>query len=134
MTRFRRSLLQHRLLAAWLVAAALAMKLLVPAGYMPMLSSGSITLELCSGYEPPKMAMAMPGMPGKQGHEDKQGKMDMPCPFAGLTMPGLVGADAILLIAAISFIMALGFPATPLPPLRRITHLRPPLRGPPTAA
>jgi hypothetical protein len=134
MTGFRRSILQRRLLAAWLVAAALAMKLLVPAGYMPMVSSGSITLELCSGYEPPKMAMAMPGMAGKQEHEDKQGKMEMPCPFAGLAMPGLVGADPILLIAAISLIMALGFLVTRRPPLRRITHLRPPLRGPPNAA
>ena len=144
MTGFRRSLLQHRLLAVWLVAAALAMKLLVPAGYMPMVSAGSITLELCSGYEPQKMAkamampgmagdMAMPDMAGKHGHKDGHGKVEMPCAFGGLAMPGLAGADPILFIVAIAFIMALGLLVTPMPPLGRTTHLRPPLRGPPTA-
>ena len=134
MTGFRRSILQRRLLAVWLMAAALAMKLLVPAGYMPMVSTGSITLELCSGYEPEKMAMVMPGMAGKHGHEHGQGKMEMPCAFGGLAMPGLAGADPILLIVAISFIMALGFLVTPRPPLGRANHLRPPSQGPPTAA
>ena len=135
MTGFRRSILQHRLLAVWLVAAALAMKLLVPGGYMPMVSAGSITLELCSGYEPQKMAMAMamPGMAGEHGHEDGHGKVEMPCAFGGLAMAGLAGADPILLIVAIAFIMALGFLVTPKPPLGRTNHLRPPSQGPPTA-
>ena len=133
MTGFRRSILLHRQLAVWLVAAALAMKLLVPAGYMPMVSAGSITLELCSGYEPQTMAMAMPGMPGKYGHEDGHGKAEMPCAFGGLAMPGLAGADPILFIVAIAFIMALGFLVTPLPSPGRTTRLRPPSQGPPTA-
>lgn len=134
MTGFRRSIMQHRALAVWLVAAALAMKLLVPAGFMPVASAGSITFELCTGYGPQKMTMAMPGMAGKQGQQEGQGKMEMPCPFAGLSMPGVTGADPLLLIAAIAFVLALGLLITPRPLFGRMVYLRPPLRGPPTAA
>ena len=46
----------------------------------------------------------------------------------------LAGADAVLLAAALVFILTLG--VAPAPPLRlaRNPHLRPPLRGPPLLA
>lgn len=57
-TAVRLYLLRHRLLANWLVAIALAMKVLVPSGDMLAASTGSITIELCSGYSPQEMSMA----------------------------------------------------------------------------
>ena len=42
----RRHLSLHRWPAAWLVAIALAVRLLVPAGYMPM--AGRAGLEICA--------------------------------------------------------------------------------------
>ena len=50
-----------------------------------------------------------------------------------LAMPGLPGADPILLIVALAFIIATGFLATPALLLRRERHAWPPLRGPPPA-
>lgn len=125
----RRFLMRRHRLAAWLVAAALAMKLLVPAGFMPVIGAHSITIQLCSGTGP--AMMAMPGMAhhgsGKADHTAKE----MPCGFGGLAAPSIGGADAILLAAAFVFIMAAV--RRPHSDARQPSprHLRPPAQAPP---
>ena len=54
--------MRHRLSAAWLIALALLMKMLVPTGYMIGTATGSLTIELCPSYAPGKVAASMPGM------------------------------------------------------------------------
>ena len=108
------------------------MRIAIPAGFMPMFSGNSVTIQLCSGYGP--MTMAMPGMADHHDKQGEHGKQDVPCGFAGLAAPSLAGADPILLAIAIAFVIASGF--LPIPP-RRVAlpfYLRPPLRGPPTTA
>jgi hypothetical protein len=134
-TGLRNILLRHRLFAAWLLAFALAMKLVVPGGYMIAVSSGAITIELCSGYGPQKMVAAMPGMTHHPAEPDDRAKAEMPCAFAGLFAASLAAADPLLLAAAIAFITLTVFrlsigPTHPDVP----TWLRPPLRGPPPHA
>ncbi|WP_231420414.1 MULTISPECIES: hypothetical protein [unclassified Sphingomonas] len=151
MYRLRRLALSHRYLAAMLCVAALAMKLLVPSGYMVSSEHGRIAITLCSGMTPQDMtaqgmtaqavapqAIAMPGM-----HDDgagsamshdrstKHDKAEMPCAFSSLTAHALESVDLVLRIAAIAFAMALAWRyVRPLP--RALTrYLRPPLRGPP---
>ena len=133
-TSFRHLLLRHRMLAAWLIAIALLMKLLVPEGFMPMVSGGTITMELCSGYQPQKMAMAMPGMADHAGKKGQSGKAEMPCAFSGLSAPSLTTADPILIAIMIAFVLALGVFVAPLPPIADPLRLRPPLRAPPHTA
>ncbi len=130
-----RHVLHHRRLAAWLVAAALLLRMLVPTGYMLDVSGDAVTIALCSGHGP--MAMAAP-MPGMARHVDKHdgskrdaGKAEQPCAFAGLNAPALGGTDPLLLLVALAFIMAAVFRADLRPAPRRIRHLRPPLRAPP---
>nr|WP_244647013.1 DUF2946 family protein [Sphingomonas sp. CFBP 8760] len=111
------------------------MKVFVPAGYMASVSAGSITIELCSGYGPQKMVVAMPGMMHHPGQKGEDGKAEMPCAFSGLSAPSLAGADPLLLAVAIAFVILTVFriaarPASPGAPF----YLRPPLRGPPTHA
>ncbi|MEG3164390.1 hypothetical protein U1701_07270 [Sphingomonas sp. PB2P19] len=135
MAALRHHLLRHRLLAAWFVAAALLMKMLVPTGYMASVSAGSITIELCSGYGPQKPVVAMPGMTHHPDDEGQHGREMPPCAFAGLSAPSLAGADPLLLAVAIAFVLATIFrivvrPALPGAP----PYLRPPLRGPPAHA
>ncbi|WP_162875424.1 hypothetical protein [Sphingomonas crusticola] len=64
MTALRRHLTLHRWPAAWLVALALAVRLIVPAGFMPM--AGHAALEICAGQTPDLPSAgpmaAMPGM------------------------------------------------------------------------
>ena len=78
MTALRRYLSLHFFAAAWLVAFALAVRLLVPAGYMPM--AGKAGLEICAGQNA-DMA-SMPGM-GSMPHATPMHGMDH-----GKAMPG----------------------------------------------
>ena len=129
--KLRLYLKRRRIWAMWLIAAALFMKVVVPAGYMPVVSGGAIAIELCSGFGPERMAMAMPGMGDHHGKMDHSAKGDMPCGFAGHAPASIAGADPILLVIAIAFIIATSFRMPVSRPIRRIGYLRPYLRGPP---
>ena len=154
MTAFRRLFVDHRLCAAWVIGATLLMKLLVPAGFMPVVANGTIGMVFCGGVaSAPKavtmgvaagvtMTAAMPGMTHDQdsvgashgsGHQEgseHQGK-EMPCAFAGLSAPSLAAADPLLLALAIAFIIAVVFRRGTASIIRPRAFLRPPLRGPP---
>src|SRR3546814_9327939 len=60
-TMIRSFLARHRWLAIWLAGAALMLKVLVPAGFMPTVSSGTILVQLCSGQGPQTVMMELPG-------------------------------------------------------------------------
>ena len=98
------------MLSAWVIALALLMKLLVPAGFMPVVSEGGITIEICAGTVPARtsmepgmaagMAATMPGMHHQdqsdhQDGSDHQGR-EMPCAFAGLTAPAHASAPGVV--------------------------------------
>ena len=133
MTAFRHHLRHHPHLAVWLIAAALLMKMLVPTGYMASASAGTIIIELCTGFGPRTMTVAMPGM---AHHDDApkgdHGRGEMPCAFAGLSAPSLATADPILLAIAIAFVIAAAFRVVATGAVTAPPFLRPPLRGPPT--
>lgn len=138
MAALRRLLLDHRQLAAWVLACALVMKILVPAGFMPVVSGGRVTIEICGGIAPaqtvmaPMMAMTM-AMPGMAHHSDKSDhqEREMPCAFSGLSAPSLAAVDPVLLAIAIAFIVGLVFRVRTAVPIAAQPYLRPPLRGPP---
>lgn len=128
MTALRRHLRSRPWLAALALAAALALRLLVPAGFMPTVADGRVTLTLCSGVQP---AAPMAAMPGMAHHDDGSGTAEAPCAYADLALPALGSADPALLAAALAFVVALAMRrAIPLAP-RASARLRPPLRGPP---
>ena len=109
------------------------MKLLVPAGFMPTLSGGTIVVTICSGTAPQTMVMTLPGSGEADGSHEDAGTHDRPCAFSGLVMPALGGADPVLLAIAIAAVIALGLrPAVP-PAIGRPARMRPPLRAPPAA-
>lgn len=129
MFALRHLILRNRALAVWFVAAALLMKILVPAGFMPTASGNTMIVQLCSGSGPQTMVVEIPG---KTSSPDKaHGAADMPCAFSGLSAPSLAGADPALLVLAILFVFAVALhaPIATLAPLP--AYLRPPLRGPP---
>lgn len=101
------------------------LRLAVPAGFMPVLHHGQLTLTLCSGYGTaalePAHRMPSPDKPRADGS----------CAFADLALPLVGAADQAWQAAALLFIVAavLFFRAV-LPP-RAGLRLRPPLRGPP---
>jgi len=116
------------------LACALAMKILVPAGFMPVVSEGRVTIEICGGIVPVQKVMApmmtMPGMAHHSGKSDHQ-EREIPCAFSGLTAPSLAAVDPVLLAIAIAFIVGLVFGVRTAVPIAAQAYLRPPLRGPP---
>ncbi|MBD8617586.1 hypothetical protein IFT67_01470 [Sphingomonas sp. CFBP 13728] len=140
MAGFRRLFLDHGTLSAWLIVCALAMKILVPAGFMPVVSGGTVTIQICGGTAPTTMVtmiakatMMAKTMPGMMHHQDKgdHQSREMPCAFSGLSAPSLAAVDPLLLAIAIAFIVAMGFRRTSTTPVAAPAYLRPPLRGPP---
>ncbi|MBX3592909.1 hypothetical protein [Sphingomonas sp.] len=127
----RRLVLAHPRLAAALLALTLAMKLAVPAGFMPVAGNGTLVLAVCSQMGPQRIVIEVPGLPAQP---DDAGRKEQPCAFAGFAHALASGADPFLLAGAIAFILTLGFMAAPLPPRRRARHAWPPLRGPPAIA
>ncbi len=133
MQRTRALLRRHPAMLAALLFCTLLIRALVPAGYMPEVAGGTITLTLCSGTMPAEpTTVAMPGMHHGSGHDGKT-KAEQPCAFAGLTAPALGSADALLLLAALAFAFLLALAPQPLS-LPAPAHLRPPLRAPPLTA
>jgi Protein of unknown function (DUF2946) len=123
-------------LAILIVALALFVKVLVPQGFMADTGQKFLSVQVClDGISHKTVQLAIPttgkSQDGNSGHHDKT---DSPCAYSSLSMGAMAGADLPLLAIALAFILALGFaPAHPV--LRgRLSHILPPLRGPPAVA
>lgn len=126
---FRGLILSHRGFAAALIALALAMKLAVPAGFMPVEQAGKIVVMVCTGMGQQQVEIDVPGMPVKEDGATRAA--GQPCAFAGLGMDLLPGVNPVLLAGALAFILALGFAAVAVVRVDRARQLWPPMRGPP---
>lgn len=135
MTSFRAFFLSHVRLAALLVALALCMKALIPAGYMLGGETRTITVQICAdsiGHQITRQIEIGIRDHGSKSHD--KAKADAPCAFTALSHGALGGADPIQLALALLFLLTLGFaPVIPNAP-KRVHYLRPPLRGPPALA
>lgn len=133
MQLLRAFLMRHRALAALVVAAALCIKALVPAGYMIGTGARVLTVEICAdaqgGHVTKQILLPGNGKPA-QG-QGEHSKSEGTCAFSALSFASLGGADPALLVLALLFILTLGFTPIAAPRHARLAHLRPPLRGPP---
>lgn len=133
MRLLRSALLKHPLLAVAIGLAGLILRLAVPAGFMPVLQHGQLTLTICSGSTAaaqPVHRTASP-LPVTEHHDQTEPAADGSCAFGDLAVPLTGGADSVQLTAALLFIIAAAlFFGTLLSP-RAALRLRPPLRGPP---
>ncbi len=132
MHSFRAFFVRHRTLAMLVVVCALAIKALVPAGYMAAPGARLLSVQICadsSGSDQLKqIAIPMKGAPAAP--QGDHGKAAVNCSFASLAMAAIGGADAPLLALALAFILLVALLTAMPPPALRL-HLRPPLRGPP---
>lgn len=132
----RRLILAHGHLAALICVAALALRLLIPAGYMVSGDHGRIGITLCPGVvdRQPSMMTDMPGMhhaTPDRGKSEDHGKAEMPCAFSGLSAQVLGGVDPVLLATALAVVAATALRVAPRTIVPAVPYLRPPLRGPP---
>ena len=132
---FRTFLRANRRLAALLVVLALAMKALVPAGYMLAQQTTVLSVTICADGQGKRIAHEIT-VPKKARHDDGSGDQGKggACAWSSLATGALGGSGPELLAIALAFILALGFlPAAP-PAIRAAFRLRPPLRAPPVLA
>lgn len=137
MTQLRALIRDHARLTLVLLALALAVKAVVPAGFM--LSAGGerlLTVTICSeaSGSPKQMQIAIPGKQDAGGDHSDAASKATHCAFAGLGNSALGGIDPLLLAGALAFILLIGFAPLPALPARDIPFLRPQLRGPPASA
>lgn len=130
MSSVRTLIHRYPALAALLVLWAIAIKAVVPAGYM--VGTGTIAMVLCDEGRGAAVTKAV-AVPMKQGlpagDHDKPG-----CAFTALGMAMTGSAGPALLALAIAWAVVTGLaPDAPARP-RRAPWLRPPLRGPPALA
>jgi len=133
MHSLRASILGKRHLALLLIALALLMKAVLPAGYMVSSASKILTITICSDGTG-SATKAQIEIPAKGTPEGDHGKLDGHCPYSSLSMAAMGGAPALLLALTFAFTLLLGLPPARHLPFLRATHLRPPLRGPPATA
>jgi len=136
MQPMRRQFRNHRRLLLAFALLALALRALLPAGTMLAPEGRTLTVTICADATglPQLREIAVPGAP-RDGHAPaKSGADGNACPYAGLAMASLAGADPVLLAAALALLMVLGLLAVAPPPAAQIRRLRPPLRAPPLFA
>lgn len=136
MQPFRAFLLRYRAIATVLAITALCLKAAMPAGYMLGQQGRVLTVVLCSDAS--GQAVTHDIVLGNSGQAapagDQHAKAEPACPWSALTFAALGGVDAPLLVAALAFILALGFAPFNVPQPPRVAWLLPPLRGPPIPA
>ncbi|WP_292964093.1 hypothetical protein [Novosphingobium sp. UBA1939] len=127
-------MIEHRRLAAIVVAFALVMKALLPAGYMVGQRPGQkvLTVLVCADASGDHLDRQV-SLP-ISGQKDGNSPSHDVCPFAGHAFAALGGADPIQIALAILFVLALGFAPAPLPRLAHARHVLPPPCGPPACA
>ncbi len=122
-------------LALVLLALAMAVRALVPAGFMISATSDRfLTVTICADASgtPKEMRIAIPDKDDGGNDHPEAADKGQPCAFAGLGHAALGGTDPVLLAAALAFILLIGLAPLRAPPARDISFLRPPLRGPPS--
>ncbi len=129
MLRLRALLFAHPRLVAVLLVLALAVKALVPAGYMLSATSVSLSVGICSGMTGERQTIAIPinkPIDASKSSLDKHG-----CPYSALDDAGSLGADGAQLALALAFILLVGLAPKPRLGDERRRHRWPPMRGPP---
>ena len=129
----RLSLLRWRLAAMAVLLLAMLLKGLVPAGFMVRAEARTFTVAICADASGTQLTRDIT-VPAKPGEQAPHAAKEQPCAWSTLGMATTVPVDAVLLAAALAFILALGFLALAPPAPARAAHLRPPLRGPPAIA
>lgn len=121
------------MLAVTIGLAGLILRLAVPAGFMPVLHHGQLSLAICSSYgdSAARSGLQAPSpMSGMDHPGEGEPKAGGSCAFSDLALPLIGGVDPIQLKAAVRFNIAAPVFSRALLP-RAVLRLRPPPRGPP---
>lgn len=125
---------RYPLLAIWLVALALFMRMLVPAGFMAADGGDGLLVKLCAENGARTVVLTGDGQIRDADAEPSGPAGDSPCVFAGHGAPLISGAPPALLALAIAFILLSSRRSVRIARSLLPFDLRPPAIGPPVAA
>lgn len=130
MRGLRHWLMARRHLVLGLVMLTLAVRALLPQGYMPVRLGQVLTIQICADASGQRYSARIP-VPALPRDQDGATAHHPVCAFAAHGMPLLDGAAAPLLLCALLFAMVMAL--LPVAPARRVRAVRllPPLRAPP---
>ena len=137
MTAIRRFYRAYPGLLALICLVALAMKILVPPGYMVSQDTKTFTVKICNGVGKAEATIEVPFDPktvGQDKHDAAGDPQGTSCSFAGFSHLMATGADPVQLVLALLFILLAGLQLMQMPLPGVADRLRPPLRGPPVIA
>lgn len=116
----------------WLIAAALlAVKALVPSGWMPVASEGGIRIALCTGSGTTMATLDPEGRLHRDG--EPESPVQEACPFATAATPFVLASPPTLAEPPLPA-AAIEPPALVAALIAARRALRPPARGPPAFA
>lgn len=135
MSGLRQILMRRHWLALWLVGLALALKMVVPGGYMVRQQGTVLSIAICGDASATHLVRQIV-VPQREAPQDAQSQhvKSAACPYSVLGMAGAAGADPLLLEQSLAFIIAVGLAPLAAPEPAPHAYLRPPLRGPPLVA
>ncbi|GAA0728908.1 hypothetical protein [Sphingomonas japonica] len=110
--------------AAFLV---LLLRTLVPSGFMPVETGGTIVVQICSGYGPASIEIDL----GKKAPGKHHKASDQPCSYAGFAGPLLAQLGPAVLSAPLPVIMLSSGAAIADLTVHRLAAPPPPAIGPP---
>jgi len=118
---------------AVIVLLVLAMRVLAPAGFMPVASDGKLVVQLCTGTGPATMVLDIRKDAPAPGEKHKAA--DAPCAFAGGFAGGLVEAVAPFILLPLLALQRLSQGAAIADlTVHRLAAPPPPAIGPPLPA
>ncbi len=117
-----------------LCALSLAVKAVVPVGFMVGTQSRVVTVEFCADSTGERMLRQIT-IPLDHSHDRQEtSKTSQGCAFSSLGAGGLAAQAPALIAAAIAFVLAMGFGPVTLPLIGDFPHIRPAPRAPPARA
>jgi len=131
MAPLRRLALHHPHRWLLLVLGAMAMRLLVPTGFMPVAHDGAVTIEICGAKGGAPLLLPAPGQPADPHSDTGHAAAFDHCPFAAAASPLLGGADPVLLAVAVRHLFVAALHGAPVALPASPAFALPPLRGPP---
>jgi hypothetical protein len=127
---------QHQSWVLIILALALSVRAVIPAGYMVASPSLKLTVQICADGASGQTSVdiEVPLTKNKQKDNGGQQQESAPCAFSALSMASMTQDHSPLLIIMLAIILA-AVVTSGAPFLRHQTlYLRPPLRGPPSLA
>ncbi|MBY9061315.1 hypothetical protein K7957_00010 [Sphingomonas yunnanensis] len=131
MTRLRHLIERRPVAVAWLLLIAMALRLIVPAGFMPAGAARGLTLVACPEWGAVPTMAAHHAAHERTGHGEPHRHTEPPCAFAGLGLPTLAAGDFSPLAPRIDAVALAATAHGRALRLAAADRLRPPAQAPP---